>query len=163
MSKAPRAVRLDPASLDRAHDEVAREGGIAILPESEPIGAVEPAAVPVAKRRWSWGGVFIAGLSGFLTLSIGVWAERTITSLMNESPVLGYAALACAAVAALALLVMLIRVLRDILRERKVEALRLRATAALTEGNLIEAQAVAESLRGLYASRADTAKGRAHL
>ncbi|HEV7260983.1 MAG TPA: TIGR01620 family protein [Bosea sp. (in: a-proteobacteria)] len=163
MSKAPRAIRLDPASPDMAGDEISREGGVAILPESEPIDAAETTVVPVARRRWSWGGLFIAGLSGFLTLSIGVWAERTIVSLMNQSPVLGYAALACAAVAALALLVMLARVLRDILRERKVEALRLRATSALADSDLTEARAVTDELTQLYASRADTAKGRALL
>ncbi|PTM42331.1 TIGR01620 family protein [Bosea sp. 124] len=163
MSKAPRAVRLDPTNPDAAIDEIAREGGIAILPESEPIDVAEPAAVPVAKRGWSWGSLFVAGLSGFLTLSIGVWAERTIVSLMNQSPVLGYAALTCAAIAALALFVMLLRVLRDILRERKVETLRLRATTALAGSSLTEARAVAEELARLYASRAETAKGRAFL
>ncbi|MDP3410573.1 YcjF family protein [Bosea sp. (in: a-proteobacteria)] len=163
MSKAPRAVRLDPASPDLAIDAAARRGDVAILPESEPIDVAEPAAVPVAKRRWSWGGLFVAGLSGFLTLAAGVWAQRTIASLMNQSPVLGYAALACAALAALALAVMLGRVIRDILRERKVEGLRLRATAALSEASLSEAQAVAAELAALYASRAETARGRAEL
>ncbi|KPF66251.1 hypothetical protein IP69_15375 [Bosea sp. AAP35] len=163
MSKAPRAIRLDPATLEAALDEKVRGGEVAILPENEPIDPVEPAVLPVAKRRWSWGGLFVAGLSGFLTLAVGVWAERTIVSLMQQSPVLGYAALVCAALAALALLVMLVRVLRDILRERKVEALRLRAMAALAEGSLSEAQAVAAELAGLYGARADTAKGRAHL
>lgn len=164
MSKAPRAVRLDAAVSDTAEAWQPRESGVAILPESEPVDAIEPAVVPVAPRRgFSWGTLFVAGLSGFLTLSIGVWAERTIVSLMNQSPVLGYAALVCAAIALVALLVMLGRVARDILRERKVEALRARATAALAGGSRDEGQAIAEELMGLYASRAQTANGRAVL
>ena len=163
MSKAPRAIRLDPVQLDTANGDIAREGGVAILPESEPIDVVEPAAVPPAKRRWSWGGLFVAGLSGFLTLAFGVWAEQTIAWLMSQSPVLGYAALACAALAALALAVMLGRVIRDILRERKVEGLRLRAATALADGSLSEAKGVAEDLARMYGARAETAKGRAEL
>lgn len=162
MSKAPRAVRLDAGTPD-AGAEAQLRGGVAILPESEPLDIVEPAAAPVARRGFSWGTLFVAALSGFLTLSIGVWAERTIVSLMNQSPVLGYAALACAAFAGLALLVMLARVLRDILRERKVEALRLRATQALAGGTPDEGRAIAEELIGLYRSRAQTAQGRAAL
>lgn len=162
MAKAPRAVRLDPA---RPEDEALRTGAdVAVLPESEPIDPVEPAAVPVARRKGlGWGGVFVAGLSAFLTLSIGVWAERTITTLMNESPVLGYAALVSAGVALLALLVMLARVLRDILRERKVEALRARASEVLAGGTLDQAKGVVGELQRLYAARPETAKGRAQL
>ncbi|WNJ92532.1 TIGR01620 family protein [Bosea sp. 685] len=161
--KAPRAVRLDPQPLEAAGAGTIRDTNVAILPESEPFEAAEPAAVPVARRRFSWGGVFVAGLSGFLTLAVGVWVENTVTALMTQNPVLGYAALVCAGFAALALLVMLARVLSDILRERKVEALRLRATALLAGGSTDEAKAIAGELKALYASRPETAKGRAAL
>lgn len=163
MSKAPRAIRLDAAMPDAAEELRAQDGRVAILPEAEPIDAIEPAAVPAARPGFSWGTLFVAGLSGFLALSFGVWAERTIVSLMNQSPVLGYAALAFAALATLALLVMLLRVLRDILRERKVEALRERAALALAGGTPDEGRAIAEELVGLYKSRPQTAQGRAAL
>jgi putative membrane protein len=163
MSKAPRAIRLDPTAPDGGLGPAVGRGEVAILPESEPIDVAEPAAVATVKRRWSWGGLFVAGLSGFLALAFGVWAEQTIAWLMSQSPVLGYAALACAAVAALALAVMLGRVIRDILRERRVEVLRLRATAALADGSADAAKAVAAELTALYGSRAETAKGRAQL
>jgi len=161
-SKAPRAIRLDPGRPDAAIDASTRDG-FAILPESEPLDPVEPLVVPVARKRFSWGGLFVAGLSGFLALSAGVWAERTIASLMSQNPALGYAALACAGVAALALLVMLGRIVADILRERRVEALRLRAAEALSGGTLDAAKGLAGDLVALYASRPETAKGRAAL
>lgn len=164
MSKAPRAVRLDAAGSENEIEPMPLERGVAILPESEPFDSVEPAAVPVKPRRgWSWGTLFVAGLSGFLTLSVGVWIERTVTSLMNESPVLGYAALASAAIATLALFAMLAKVLRDILRERRVEALRERAVTVLAGGTLDQAKDIAAELKRLYSSRPETAKGRAEL
>lgn len=163
MSKAPRAVRLDTArpSEDGERPFGARE--VAVIDEVEPIDPVEPAAVPVARRPFSWGGLFVAALSVLLTLSVGVWTERMVVALMKENPALGYAALVSAGVAALALLVMLARVLRDILRERRVEGLRLRATQALAEGGLDGAKAVAADLVSLYSGRPETAKGRAAL
>ena len=164
MSKAPRAIRLDhPGQEEIAAEGAIRRGDVAVLPESEPIDAVETVAAPVAKRRFSWGSLFVAGLSGFLALAAGVWVENTITALMSQNPALGYAALACAAVAAVALLVMLARVLRDILRERKVESLRERATVALVGGTPDEGRAIAEELVGLYKGRPQTAQGRATL
>ncbi len=164
MSKPPRAVRLEAGSTELQYGTMPREAGMVILPETEPVDQVEPAAQPARPRRgWSWGTLFVVGLSGFLTLSLGVWVERTVASLMSQSPVLGYSALACAAIAALALLVMLGKVLRDILRERKIEALRGRAVSALAGGTLDEAKAIAAELGRLYASRRETAKGRAEL
>lgn len=161
VNRAPRAIRLGEASAQV--DAGLGRGDVAILPESEPIDAVLPAEVPVRRRSVSWGSVFVAGLSGFLALAAGVWVEKTVGDLMNQNPALGFAALACAGLAALALLVMLGRVLRDILRERKVEALRERAAGLLTAGTLDEAKALAGDLAGLYKGRAETAKGRAEL
>lgn len=164
MSKAPRAIRLGhPGQEEVSAEGTIRRGDVAILPESEPIDAVEPVVAPAAKRGFSWGTLFVAGLSGFLALAAGVWVENTIAALMSQNPALGYAALVCAAVAALALLVMLARVLRDILRERKVEGLRERATLALAGGTPDEGRAIAEALVGLYKGRAQTAQGRSAL
>jgi putative membrane protein len=157
-SKAPRAVRLGA----RSEDEALR-GDVAVLPEIEPVETAAPVVAPLARRRFSWGGVFVAGLSGFLALAVGVWVENTITALMAQNPALGYAALVCAAIAVLALLVMLARVLRDILRERKVEALRLRATTVVAVGGTDEARSIIGELRSLYGSRPETARGRAAL
>ncbi|WP_332683052.1 YcjF family protein [Bosea sp. (in: a-proteobacteria)] len=165
MSKAPRAIRLDPpGSASDASERVFAGGDVAIMPELEPIEPEATLAAPAPRRRrFSWGSLFVAGLSGLLALSVGVWAERTIMALLNQNPAIGLAALACAAVAALALLVMLARVLRDILRERRIEALRERAVAALAESDLAKARAVAADLERLYAGRPETAKGRAEL
>ena len=155
MSKAPRAIRLDnPQPGEPAGETPLRQGDLAILPESEPIDAMVPVAPVKAKRRFSWGSLFVAGLSGFLALAAGVWVENTIRALMSQNPALGYAALVCAAAATLALLVMLARVLRDILRERKVEALRERAVAALAGGTPDEGRALADELVALYKGRA---------
>lgn len=164
MSKAPRAIRLDgQPSGEPLGEAPLRQGDLAILPESEPIDAGTPVAPVKPKRGFSWGSLFVAGLSGFLALAAGVWVENTIRSLMSQNPALGYAALVCAAVAALALLVMLARVLRDILRERKVEALRERAVAALSGRTPDEGRAIAGELVSLYKGRAQTAQGRAAL
>lgn len=164
MSKAPRAVRLDGHQPgEPAGDVPVRHGDLSILPESEPIDAAVSVVPVKARRGFSWGSLFVAGLSGFLALAAGVWVENTIRALMSQNPALGYAALICAAVAALALIVMLGRVLRDILRERKVEALRERAVAALAGGTPDEGRAIAGELVGLYKARAQTAQGRAAL
>ncbi len=162
MSKAPRAIRLDAGDL---RDDGRPAGGdIAIMPEVEPIEPEVVIAAPLPRRRgFGWGSLFVAGLSGLLALSVTIWAEQTIRWLLSLHPVVGVAALACAGLALLALLVMLGRVLRDILRERRIEALRERANVALAESDLAKARSVAAELARLYAGRSETAKGRAEL
>jgi putative membrane protein len=162
MSKAPRAIRLGDGEL-QGEPELRLPPGVTIAAEAEEIGPQDIAAAPAARTRFPWGSLFVAGLGGFLSLSLAVWAERTVAELMRQNPALGIAALVCAGAAVLALAVMIARVLRDILRERKVEAMRERAAAALATGDTDAARGVAKDLIGLYGSRAGTAKGRATL
>ncbi|MCV9936026.1 TIGR01620 family protein [Boseaceae bacterium BT-24-1] len=163
MSKAPRAVRLDPREESSEDGIFGGRGEVAVVPEVEPIEPEVVVAVQPRRRRFSWGSLFVAALSGLLALSVAVWTEQTIRWLLALNPAVGIAALVCAGVAALALLVMLLRVLRDILRERRVEALRERAVMALAESDLAKARAVAGDLDKLYTGRPETAKGRAEL
>lgn len=163
MSKAPRAIRLDPQEATSDDTVFGGRGDVAVVPEVEPIEPEAAAAPQPKRRRFSWGSLLVAALSGLLALSVTVWAEQTIRWLLALNPAVGIAALVCAGVAALALLVMLLRVLRDILRERRVETLRERAVAALAESDLAKARAVAADLDKLYAGRPETAKGRAEL
>lgn len=164
MSKAPRAIRLDPQTTVSEDSVFGGRSDVAIVPEAEPIEPEAAQSVPSPRRRrFGWGSLFVAALSALLALSVGIWAEQTIAWLLNANPIVGLAALACAGLALLALLVMLGRVLRDILRERRVEALRERAVAALAQGDLAQARGVAADLERLYAGRPETAKGRAEL
>lgn len=164
MSKAPRAIRLDAGDLRDDGRRPASAGDVAIMPEAEPIEPeVAIAAPPPSRRDFGWGSLFVAALSALLALSVAIWAEQTIRWLLSLHPALGVAALACAGLALLALLVMLGRVLRDILRERRIEALREQAVAALAESDLAKARSVAAELARLYAARPETAKGRAEL
>ncbi len=83
MTKAPRAILLGekPADDMAADVGIVRTGDVAILPESEPVDAVEPTTPAPAKRRFSWGSLFVGGLSGFLALAAGVSyvPERLLT------------------------------------------------------------------------------------
>ena len=157
--KAPRAVRLGIAETEERSLPV----HVDVVPEVEPIDP-EEAVVPAPVRRgFGWGSLFVAALSTLVTLAAGVWVERTVSALMAQSVVLGWAALVAAALALLALLVMIGRVARDILRETMVEALRERAMAALASNDVEAAKAIAAELTTLYGARAETAAGRAAL
>ena len=63
MSKAPRAVRLDPARPeDELSERLAAGGDVAVVPEHEPIEPEAAPAAPVPRRGgFSWGSLFAAG------------------------------------------------------------------------------------------------------
>ncbi len=63
MTKAPRAILLGekPADDMAADVGIVRTGDVAILPESEPVDAVEPTTPAPAKRRFSWAAFSSAG------------------------------------------------------------------------------------------------------
>jgi putative membrane protein len=155
----PRAVRLDAGA-----NITAAAKAVSVVPETEPVDppfADEQA--PKRKRGIGWATVLGSALSGLALLAVGLWVERTVSDLLRLYPALGWLALACALVALLALLVILGRMVRDILHERRIEALRARADAALQGGTVETAAAIARELLVLYSTRPQTAEGRAAL
>jgi putative membrane protein len=165
---APRAVRLTPEpEAGAGHPDgsfVAASSGYALVPEAEEIDArTQVDAVPVRRRGIGWLGIFGSAVSGLVLLMAGLWVERTVTDLMRDNPTLGYIALGLAATALLALLVMLARVLRDVLRERRIDGLRAKALALATGGTADEARDLVASLLSLYEARPQVAQGRARM
>jgi putative membrane protein len=157
----PRAVRLD-AAPDPAQKR--GTGATTVVPEAEPVDFQVPdAPVRMPRRGMGWIGILGSALSGLVLLAAGLWVERTVVDLLSVHPALGWVALACALLALLALLVILGRMLRDILHERRIEALRGRAEAALRRGTVEDAATVARELVALYRDRPQSAQGRASL
>lgn len=173
---APRAVRLAPAAgadsdLPSGSDAsrpspsvISASPAYALVPEAEAIDAdTRVDVVPVRRRGFGWLGVFGSSVSGLLLLVAGLWVERTVTGLLLDNPTLGYIALGLAAVALTALLVMLGRVLRDVLRERRIDSLRAEALALVAGGTNDRARDLAASLIALYEARPQLAQGRADM
>jgi putative membrane protein len=157
----PRAVRLD-AGAPPAGKATAK--AVTVVPETESVDPpVAEERLPRRARGFGWVTVLGSALSGLAMLAVGLWVERTVTDLLKLYPLLGWLALACALVALLALLVLLGRMVRDVLHERRIEALRARAEAALEGGTLDTAAGVARDLLTLYNTRPQTAAGRAVL
>lgn len=157
----PRAIRLD-ATPDMAGPVGNRSA--TVVPEPEPVDTpLRETQVPARHRGMGWAGILGSALSGLVLLAAGLWVERIVVDLLTLHPALGWLALACACVALVALLVILGRMLRDILHERRIEALRARAEAALQGGSVETATAMARELVALYNARPQTAEGRAAL
>ena len=157
----PRAVILSPgaeAGSIKRSDALTADEPILHEPEQDSAQLAQ-----ASQRRFSWGRLFIAGLGGFLSLALWLWAERVLRDLLNQSPALGMVAAGLLALAMLALLVLVGRLVRDLLRMRKVEALRLRVVIAATQNDLAAAQAVAQDVISLVATIPATARGRAAL
>lgn len=163
----PRAVRLGPQGdpAPASSGKPAGQGHATVIEETEPFDPAPAAATLQSPRpaRLNWAGLLGSALAGLCLFAVGLWAERLVVELLGLYPVLGYVALALALAASLALLVILAGALRDMLRERRIEKLHARAQAALQAGNVDDARAVARELVALYASRPQTAAGRAAL
>ncbi len=166
MSKAPRAFRLDDATVVTA--EATREpprvprGGVVVT--NEPDGSIEgapPEAAPPPSRSFPWGGLLVSALGGLATLGIGLWVEGLVGQLLALNPALGWLAAGLAALAVLAMMAILARETIGILRERRIESLRARAVAAWETKDDAGARAVVADLVALYRGRPETAHARA--
>jgi putative membrane protein len=158
------AMPPDPAPLRRPAvitlQGEADPGLAAPVPEDQPTplqaAATRTAARPSAMTRfalWAFGALF-----GFI-MSVAIW--DFVASLLARNAVLGSVAMALVSLAILAALILTLREFAALLRLRRLDTLRDRATAA--QNDLPAARAVVADITRLYATRAETAWGRAKL
>ncbi|MEP2557073.1 MAG: TIGR01620 family protein, partial [Rhizobiaceae bacterium] len=156
------------ASPTRKFREVPDEAAQRISPE--PISHEElateltpppPPALSVAKKRFAWGRLFWIALTGLVTLSIGVWVDELITSLFARNDWLGWLATALIALLVLASLVLALREFWGLSRMARIDRIRQQAAVATSSDDMRGAKKIADQLLDLYASRPDTARGRA--
>ncbi|MEM7301104.1 MAG: TIGR01620 family protein [Pseudomonadota bacterium] len=107
----------------------------------------------------------IAGVAfaGLVSLAIGLAIDSLIRDLFARWEWLGWAALGLTGVFLLGVLFWIINEIRAISRISAITKLRDRARDAYEQNNLKETIAVSKSVVGLYANRADTARGRSEL
>ncbi|HZP21148.1 MAG TPA: TIGR01620 family protein [Bauldia sp.] len=134
--------------------------------DADPFAAT--AAIPVvtaasSRRRTRWVTVLLGALGGLVTLAAGLAVDRLIAALFARTDALGLLALGLAAVAAVALLALAVREILGLLRVRRIVLLQRRAAEAIAADDRDEARQVSASLIALYASRPETARGRAAL
>jgi putative membrane protein len=166
----PRVFRLDrPAETpaEPAREPTVLHGGAVLESEPDAFDAPPDAQAPLAaaarRRGFSWSGLFLGSAAALLSLAGGLALDNLIRDLFARQPAMGWVALALAGLAALALAVMVGREMFGFLRERRIARLQSAATQALAQRDAAAASALARDLVDLYASRPETAAGRAQL
>lgn len=149
--RAPRALDTSAAIVTPAEIDVFDE--VALADEVPP--------PPTAPKRRSWlAAIFLGAFGAFVSLAIGLWADRLIRELFARAGWLGWLAAGLAALAALALLAILLREMAAIARLASVEKLRARALDAVSRNDPKVARAVVSELAGMVAHKPETAAGR---
>lgn len=115
-------------------------------------------ARPSRLTRWFWSLALM--LTGFV-VSLAAWDY--IDTLLARSPLLGGIATTLVALLVLVLFIISLRELAAFGRLRKLDRIQTSAKAALASDKLTDARAVVAQLHQLYATRDDTAWGRAEL
>lgn len=173
----PRAFRLNgdetvtkrpdekPVQLEAEDDAFAREA-------AELVGGVpaDEAAVEAAQARGmlqrlflSWGGIFISGLTGLISLAITVWAWNFVEDLFSRSAILGTIGLVLAGLTATAALVYVAREARAMMRQNQIAKLHAALAVAREADDGAAARARILELCALYEQRPETGSARAQM
>jgi putative membrane protein len=167
LPRRPAAFRLDdPRVVVATPDEEARpaRGGVQITPEPESFDLPVPVEPPVPKRkRFPWGTVFWSALGGLVVLGAGLAVTALIEDLYARGAFLGTLGTMLAGIATIALAVIAVREIAALARLRTIEALRLRAAAALVADDRSAARAVVRELAVALAATPQLARSRREL
>ncbi|MCV0424022.1 MAG: YcjF family protein [Roseibium sp.] len=161
--RKPTAFRLDDTKVRMTDDEtripVADEALVtqAFYDEDEPR---LPRAASTPKAGFSFGKWLMIGLSGLVSLAIGLAVDSLIRDLFARTDWLGWFGVALAALAALGLLGLVIREIAGLMRLNRIDHLRDRLQTAADEDDSKAATAGLKELLTLYRDRPETAQGR---
>ncbi len=134
------------------------------VPDAMPEGQAMQAVAALSQKRGSALARFALWVfSALFAFALSVAAHDFVTGLMARNVVLGWAAFVLVALAVVAGLVIALREWGAFLRLRRLDVLRTAAVEARAAADLKAARRVVAGLTGMYASRGDTAWGRARL
>lgn len=148
--RRPRAIADATAVRPVEHD---------IFDEPDLVTAVPPPAT-IRRRRSPLRAIFLSAFGAFVSLAIGLWAERIIRDLFSRADWLGWVAAALAAIAVLALLGIILREVLALRRLRSVEVFRSRGAAITATNDGKAAHALAKELSSFLSAKPETAAGR---
>lgn len=113
--------------------------------------------------RFTWASLLWTGVSGLISLAIGLWVTHLIEGLFAASSWVGWLALGLAGLAGLAALVLLGREIHAIGRQTKIAHLHARLAVARANDDTGAARTEMRELLKLYGGRAGMAKARAQI
>jgi putative membrane protein len=130
-----------------------------IFDEPDLVTAPPPPAT-ARRRRSPLTAIFLSAFGAFVSLALGLWAERIISDLFARADWLGWVAAGLALIAFLALLGILLREVIALRRLRSMEVFRSRATSILATNDSKAARALVADLSTFLSAKPDTAAGR---
>jgi putative membrane protein len=159
-----RPPRQAPKPFLEEIDEAADPSGAPAVPDLVPEGQAMQAVASLSQRRGSGVTRFaIWAFSALISFAVSVAAHDFVTGLLDRNLVLGWIALVLVAGAVLAALALGFREWAAYVRLRRLDDWRTAAVEARADGDLPKARRITEALVRLYATRGETAWGRARL
>ena len=149
--------------LEDLADTAADPAGAAPIPEDLPQGRAMHMVAATTRPRSALTRFALWAFAAFFSFALSVAAWDFVTSLLARNVVLGWAAFALLALAVLAALMLAGREWSAYARLIRLDTLRQKAETARASADLKAARATVAALTRLYATRADTAWGRARL
>ncbi len=156
--------RRRPAAF-RVDAEAANPSAAQILVE-ELADTALPAMIespPRAGRRIGWSRIFLGAILSLVSLAFGLWIDQLVRDLFARADWLGWIAIGLVVLAVLALLVMAVGELAGLGRLGRIDRIRAGVETAAVSDDEVRARSLARDLSALYASRPQTARGRAAL
>ena len=173
-SSRPRAFRLDGSDVELADaeapanrpsialqpDAYAAEGAAGLPPEEAAIEEAQRSGM-IARKAFTWGGLFWSATGALVSLAIGIWFTSLIEQFFARSMALGWVGDALLGLAGLALIVLLAREIRSLFQQKCIARMHADFASARLADDRDAARARLADLVALYAARAETASARA--